>query len=109
MVSKTQSRKSLSTAKARLVEIIEQLRFGRIENLIVRGGEPTFDPPPRISRDIKFGPDYVPQLKPTSGDFILKSHFNELFDELEQIGNGSVELLEIRHGLPFRVVINQPV
>ena len=98
MISKTQSRKSLSTAKARLVETIEQLRFGRIENLIVRGGEPTFDPPPRVSRDIKFGPDHV--LNPErAGDFPLKSHFNELFEELERIGDGSVAMLEVRHAV----------
>ena len=51
---------SLSSGRARLVELMEQLCFGRIENLIIRGGEPTFDPPPKVSRDVQvwFGPRY---------------------------------------------------
>ena len=54
----------------------------------------------------KFGSDHV--TKPErSGDFLLKSHFNELFDQLEQIGDGSIAVLEIRHGLPFRLVVEQ--
>ena len=90
------------------MELMQQLCFGRIENLTIHAGEPTFDPPPKVSREFKFGPENARQLGP-SDDFVLKSHFNELFDHLEQIGDGSIAVLEIRHGLPFRLVVEQPV
>lgn len=49
------SKSSLSEAQSRLVELLQNLNFGRIEGLHVRAGEPTFEPLPRIVRKLKIG------------------------------------------------------
>ena len=100
---------SLLNGEARLLQIMRQLEFGRIENLTVRAGEPIFNPPPKISRDIKFGSDSDSNQEPPNDDFLLKIHVNELFDHLERIGDGSVAVIEVKHGLPFRLVFEQTV
>jgi hypothetical protein len=44
------TKSSLTPARRRLVERLQQLNFGRIEGLLVRGGEPVFGPSTRIER-----------------------------------------------------------
>jgi hypothetical protein len=40
---------------------MQRLNFGRIENLHVRGGEPVFDPAPRVSKKLKIGGENDPR------------------------------------------------
>jgi hypothetical protein len=87
---------------------MQRLNFGRIENLAVRAGEPTFDPAPRIIQDIKIGGENGPRPEMARDDFTLKSQVAELFDHLNRISDGSVAMIEVKHGLPFRLVIEHP-
>ncbi len=99
----------LSAERRGLVEAMQRIRFGRIENLIIKGGEPQLDPPPRIVRERRFGAEAGRQPSPPRGDFTLKAEVVELFAEFSKLGNGTIELLDVRHGLPFRVVIAETV
>ncbi|MBI5787825.1 MAG: hypothetical protein HZA78_03085 [Candidatus Schekmanbacteria bacterium] len=93
----------LSESQKRLLELMQQINFGRIEELAVRNGEPFFDPAPRVIREIKFGGENGPRHELGVNDFALKSQVVELFEQLCQIKEGTVECLEIKHGLPFRM------
>ncbi len=103
----TQTKSALSAERRRLLETMQRLNFGRIENMAVCAGEPVFDPPPRITQDIKIGGENGPRPELTRDDFTLKSQFAELFDHLSRLGEGSVAMIEVKHGLPFRLVIEQ--
>ena len=98
---------SLSTRKRRLLELMQRINFGRIEGLMVRNSEPVLDPPPRIIRDFKFGAENGPRPELTAGDFALKSQVIELFEQLDNLGDGTVEMLEVQRGLPFRLTIEE--
>ena len=100
---------ALSPARRRLVETMQQLNFGRIENLAVRAGEPAFDPAPKVVQDIKIGGENGPRPELTHDDFALKSQIAELFNFLNSVGDGTVAVIEVKHGLPFRLIIEQPV
>jgi hypothetical protein len=104
------SRSSLSTAQVHLLEIVQRIGFGRVENLTVRDGEPVFDPAPRVVREIKIGGESSPrhELGKPDRDFALKGQIVELFDHLKQLENGTVQALEVRHSLPFRLVVELP-
>jgi hypothetical protein len=54
------TKSSLTPARCRLVERLQQLNFGRVEGLLVRGGEPVFGPATRVVREIKFGGENAP-------------------------------------------------
>lgn len=101
------SKSSLSPARRRLVELMQDLNFGRIERLEVLDGQPVFDPPPRIVREIKFGAQNGPRPEATLRDFVLKAQFVEFFAWLDTLGDGVIERLEVQHGLPFRIVVEQ--
>jgi hypothetical protein len=90
---------TLSAQRRRLVQLMRTLRFGRIENLIVRDGEPVLTAEVRVVRVAKLGGDIAPIIE-NALDFELKQPVRDLFEELMQIQNGTV-LIEFRHGLPF--------
>ena len=97
----------LSEPRRRLVEMMQQMCFGRIDGLTVRDGEPVFDPRPRLIRDIKLGGETSPRPESSHEEFALKSQVVELFDHLTDIGDGVVQSIEIKHGLPFRLIVER--
>ena len=104
----THTKSALSGARRRLLETMQRLNFGRIENLAVHAGEPAFDPAPRIVQEIKIGGENGPRPELTHDDFILKNQVAELFTHLSHLNDGSVDI-EVKHGLPFRLVVEQQV
>jgi hypothetical protein len=99
------SKATLSPARRRLVELLQQLNFGRVEGLSVLDGDPVFEPPPRLVREVKFGGENGPRPEAAAADFPLKSQLVELFQHFDEIGDGTIDVLEIKHGLPFRMVV----
>jgi hypothetical protein len=99
------SKAALSPARRRLLELMQSINFGRVENLVVRGGEPSFDPPPRVVREVKFGGDNGSRPELAASDFKLKAQVADLFRELDRIGDGYALVLEVKHGLPFRLLV----
>ena len=99
----------LSAGRQQLVETMRVVKFGRIENCVIRDGEPVFDPAPRITRDIKLGSGRRPVHRPDEDDFELKAQVVDLFEQLDLLGTGIIESLEIQHGLPFKLVVRHPL
>ena len=50
---------ALSPARRRLVELMQEVNFGRIESLCVRDAEPLLEPAPRVLRDARSAVDAV--------------------------------------------------
>lgn len=100
---------SLSAGRRRLLEVLQEINFGRIEALVVRNGEPVLAPDTRVVREVRFGSENGPRRELSIGDFVLKAQVVELFDLLDRMDNGMVERLEVKHGLPFRVDVQEPV
>ena len=98
------SKSSLSPKQIRLVELMQRINFGRIENLPIRDGEPVFESGMRIVRDIKFGAaDNGPRPEVNSADFVLKTQVTDLFSQFDKLGHSFIECLDVKHGLPFRM------
>ncbi len=102
------TKSSLSTPQKRLLETMQKMNYGRIADLTIRRGEPVFNPPPRIVRDVKLGAaenGARPELE--SGDFALKREHLELFESLIRFGDGTIDCIEVKAGLPFRLIIEE--
>lgn len=98
---------SLSQGRKALVRQMQEVNFGRFERLKIENGDPVLDPPPRVIREIKFGGESGPRPESGNGSFALKSQVVELFRQLDGITSGEIELLEIKHGLPFRMLVQK--
>lgn len=86
---------------------MQTLNFGCINNLIFRDGQLVLDPPPEVFREVKFGGENGPRPEAVIEDFLLKSQVVEFFDRLDRLGDGVIESLEIKHGLPFRMTVRE--
>jgi hypothetical protein len=105
-----QTKLSLSAPQQRLLETLQKTNYGRIEGLFVRNGQPIFDPPPRVVKDVKLGSaDSGARSELESGDFALKREHVELFEQLRHFGNGTIECLVIKGGLPFLLTMEQHI
>jgi hypothetical protein len=93
---------ALSPARRRLLTLLQQLNFGRVEGLDVRGGEPVLDPMPQVVREHKFGGENGPRPEAACGDFALKDQHLDLMVQLDRIGDGTITTLVVKHGLPFQ-------
>ncbi|GIW56164.1 MAG: hypothetical protein KatS3mg082_2568 [Nitrospiraceae bacterium] len=98
---------SLSPARRRLLELFQQVNFGRVERLSIQNGEPQFDPPPRIVREVKFGSENGPRPEVDADNFLLKTQVVELFQHFDQLGTGTIDVIEVKHGLPFRMIVSE--
>jgi hypothetical protein len=94
------TKSSLTPGMARLIELLQELNFGRIEALAIRGGQPVFDPPPRVIQKLKMGADNAPRPEIGSADFRLKDGVIELLEVIARLENGEIRSIEVRCGLP---------
>lgn len=101
------TKSSLTPSLARLIELLQALNFGRIEALAVRGGQPVFDPPPRVIQKIKMGvgADNGPRPESAYADFRIKGGIVELLAIFERLQNGEIRTIEVRYGLPVSAEI----
>jgi hypothetical protein len=96
-------RSDLLEPERKLVELMEDIKFGRIERLQFRDGRPMLQPPPRIIVAVKMtGEDSRADAELRTGS-CLKQSLIELFALMQRIGDGELFLIEIRHGFPFYV------
>ena len=96
---------SLSLQRQQLLGELQRINFGRTDHLAIRDGEPVFDPPPRRQFEIKFAGDNGPRPELDAADFVLKQQVVELFTFLDRLQNGTIDVLEVKHGLPFRMIV----
>ncbi|OWK39877.1 hypothetical protein [Fimbriiglobus ruber] len=99
---------SLTPAARRLVELMQRINFGTIEDLPVRRGQPVLDPLPRYVTEVKFGGENGARPELMAPDFPLKAQVVELIRRLADLGDGTVAALEIKHGIPFRMLLTSP-
>ncbi len=105
--SVVRTRQALAGDAQRLVALMQRIRFGRIERLRVVNGAPTFEPMPRIVREVKLGGERAAEALGRTSDFTLKQAVVDLLTELKVISDGVVALIEVRHGLPCRLVLEE--
>ena len=92
---------ALSPARRRLVALMQRINFGRVEHLAVRGGEPVLDPMPRVVVEYKFAAENGPRPETGRPDFALKAQVVDLFHLLDRVGDGTLPVLSVKHGVPF--------
>ena len=103
------TKKQLTPRQTCLVEWMQWLYYGRIEGLRVQAGEPVCDPLPHFIREIKLGKERGPHPMIEHEDFALREEVQDLFAQMERIRDGTVLLVEVRYGLPVRMVLEEEV
>jgi hypothetical protein len=94
----------MSALRRALIRQCQRLGFGKIVGFVVRDGEPVMTPETEIFLDVKLDGDDSPRPEQDLSDFALGREVVRLFAELDTIRDGVVEHLEVRAGIPRRIV-----
>jgi hypothetical protein len=61
-------------------------------------------PPPLVLVGVKLDADQVPRPEVDAPDFELCNEVRRLIGELQRVGSGIIEHIEVRSGVPRRIV-----
>jgi hypothetical protein len=94
----------VSPPRQALIRLCQTLNHGSIEGLKVEHGEPVFDPAPVVLKDVKLDSDEGPRPELALEDFVVSDEVLRLMNRLEEIKYGTVRRVEVRTGIPRRIV-----
>jgi len=100
------NRLSLTPSRQRLVDLMHEIGFGRIENFTVVNGDPLWEPIPCVVKNILLGKSTETVSRPQRSDYALKQRLIDLFALFDQEQNLEVLRIDIQHGLPLRLLIS---
>jgi hypothetical protein len=98
----------LSASRQLFVRLCQAMNYGLIQNLEVRDSEPVFSPPPVVSVEVKLDIDDCTRSEVGLADFGLPRETLRLMAQLDEIQNGVIEKIEVRAGIPRRLVFSFP-
>ncbi|MBD3241600.1 MAG: hypothetical protein GF331_13505 [Chitinivibrionales bacterium] len=95
----------LTREQRRLLDLMSNIGFGRIEDLLVQHGQPVFNPAPRVYCEIKLEHDGSDHPRSPRTNYLVKAPVRSLLQRLEAMGNGRIESIVVAHGLPLRMTL----
>lgn len=95
----------LSASRQALVRLCQDVNFGQIRDLHVRNSDPVWDPAPIILSEFKLDVEDAPRPEGEMPDFKLSSQIQRLMRRLDQIGDGRIERIEVREGIPRHLFV----
>jgi hypothetical protein len=94
----------VSTARQVFVRRCQRLHFGTIRGLEVHDREPVFGTTTEVLHDLKLDGDETPRPEQDLGDFVVCKEIRRLFSMLDAFRNGTIETVEVRGGVPRRII-----
>jgi len=88
-----------------LVRLCQAIDFGQISDLHVRDMEPRYTPAPKVLRDIKLDADDSARTESELADFAVPEEVCRLVAQIEAMGTGCIQKIEVRAGVPRRVLL----
>ena len=102
-------RQELSRDRKRLLDVMPDIGYGRIENLAIRAGEPIFDESLKVVREVLLGKKARSRASPPQDNFELKAQMIEMFGYFDRLQNGFIPVLKVQDGLPFQLQLEERV
>lgn len=97
--------RQLSAPRQAPVRLFQTVNFGRIEDLEIRRSEPAFNPAPLVLLDLKLDTEEGPRPERDLTDFVLCDEVRRLMARLDEIENGCIQRIEVRAGIPRRLIV----
>jgi hypothetical protein len=94
----------LSASRQALVRLCQTTNYGQIHHLEIKDGGPVLSPPPLVLIDVKLDADQMPRPEVDLPDFELCGEICRLIERLAELKNGTIDRVEVRGGIPRRIV-----
>ena len=95
----------LSASRKALVRLCQSTNYGHIRDLAVRDREPVLSEKCLVFVDFKLDSEERPRPEAAEPDFLLCAEIVRLMALLDKINNGKISKLEIRAGIPRRIIL----
>lgn len=95
----------LSPARRALVRVLQTVNFGEVQDVRIQNGEPVFDGSTAVVLDTKLDKDEGPRPEMALPDFALNAEVSHLMARLDEFKSGIILRLEVRAGIPRRLVV----
>jgi hypothetical protein len=96
---------NLSALRQGLARLCQSTNYGEIDHLPVRDREPVLsDPQCVVLVDVKLDSEECPRHEADQSDFLLSAEVIRLMAVLDKIQNARITKIEIRAGIPRRVI-----
>jgi hypothetical protein len=106
MTAQTLRFSQLSPSRQALVRLCQDINFGQIQCLHVRAFDPVWDPAPTVLSEFNLDIEEEPRSESELHDFKLSSQIQRLMGRLDQLRDGRIERIEVRDGIPRRLVLS---
>jgi hypothetical protein len=97
----------LSGPRCALVRLLQTINFGYIQDLDIRGGEPVLAPAPTVVIEVRLDAGVSERPESMLADYDLRSEIVRLMDQLDVVRDGWVHRIDVRFGIPRRVLIER--
>ena len=94
----------LSTPRQALVRLFQSVNYGEVQGIRVQDGEPFFNPARAVLVSVRLDQDDTPRPEINLPDFNLSAEHQRLMKEFDRVRNGIIASVEVRAGIPRRVV-----
>ncbi len=98
----------LSASRQALVRLCQSTNYGHIRYLTVRDHEPVFSDDCLVLVDVKLNSEENSHQGANQDDFFLCAEIVRLMALLDTISQSKISELEIRAGIPRRIVLEHP-
>jgi hypothetical protein len=92
-----------------LVRLCQETNYGFIHDLQIHERQPVFEPPPPVILDLKLDGTGESRPETVLADFQLPAEVFRLMEILDGFFSGTIESIEVRAGIPRRVVFRAKV
>jgi hypothetical protein len=100
----------LSIPRQGLIRLCQATNYGQIHDLAVREREPVLTgPAPEVILDIRLDREEGPRDELAVADFELCAEVGRLMSLLDGIQHGKISKLEVRAGIPRRILLEKPL
>ena len=99
----------ISEPRQAFIRPCQRMGFGKIFGLVVRNRDPILDPRTEVFLDVKLDSTEVPRPEQDLSDFVLCVEILRLFNSLAAMNNGIIERVEVRAGIPVRMIVRTNV
>jgi hypothetical protein len=107
-VSRVTRFSQLSAPRQQLVRLCQATNYGYIRSVEVKDAEPILSPEPSVWVEVKLDVDAGARPEVDLADFALPDEICRLMARLDEIQNGAIEKIEVRAGIPRRLVFSAP-
>lgn len=97
----------VTNAERELIRLIRQTQFGCISNIKLSAGQPVVDGNTSVSIEFKLSGIEPTKEVLSEQDYLNRPQVRTLFERFRTLGNGTIECLDVRDGLPFKMTIKR--